>query len=277
MIIQLGALFSSALSGLGGILSTSLQAAAPSLLQVGNQFLARELNRKLGREQQQQVRAKAVQVLNTPGISVARVGGTIQPVGGRVQRSTFSPAATTPAQSPIGNIPLLPVGFKGPPGGLQPFGIPFGFGFPQPSSFPVGSPLLGLPPPPAPPGLPARLPNVPTTALMLPKSGPVSFMVDAQGNSIKFVPSPTGQGFITVQQALQAGLKATKPWWRFNQKTGMYEKMKGRRMNPFNFKAAARAGRRIDATLDAVKEFVRIEKKMSSGKVRLKRRKKRKR
>lgn len=109
----------------------------------------------------------------------------------------------------------------------------------------------------------------------LAKRGPVSFMRDEFGNSIKFVPSPTGGGFITVTQAQQAGLKATRPFWRFNQKTGMYEKMKGRRMNPFNFKAAARAGRRIDATLDAVKQFVKIEKRMTSGKVSLKRKKKR--
>jgi len=101
-------------------------------------------------------------------------------------------------------------------------------------------------------------------------------MTDERGNAIKFVPSPDGRGFMNVAQALQCGLKASRPHWRFNITTGMYEKMKGRRLNPFNFKAAARAGRRIDATLDAVKEFVRIEKKMRSGKVSLKRKKKRK-
>jgi len=101
-------------------------------------------------------------------------------------------------------------------------------------------------------------------------------MTDERGNAVKFVPSPDGRGFLNVQQALQCGLKASKPHWRFNLATGMYEKMKGRRLNPFNFKAAARAGRRIDATLDAVKDFVRIEKKMRSGKVSLKKKKKKK-
>jgi len=107
------------------------------------------------------------------------------------------------------------------------------------------------------------------------RSGP-RFMTDEKGNAVKFVPSPDGRGFLNVAQALQCGLKASKPHWRFNIQTGMYEKMKGRRMNPFNFRAASRAGRRIDATLDAVKEFVRIEKKMRSGKVSLKRKKRKK-
>jgi len=273
MIIQLGALLSGALSGLGTLVGQTVRSAAPTLLAAGNQFLARELQRKLGRDQQRLIKGQAVAALNTPGISVARVGGTTQPVGGRVQRSTFTPATTSPAQSPLGNVPLLPVGI-GPPGGLQPFGIPFGFGFPQGSSFPIGTqqnPRGGFT------AMPTQLPAVIGGGVRLPpRSGAVSFMRDELGNSIKFVPSPAGGGFITVQQALQAGLKATRPFWRFNQKTGMYEKMKGRRMNPFNFKAAARAGRRIDATLDAVKDFVRIEKKMRSGKVQLKRRKKRK-
>lgn len=104
----------------------------------------------------------------------------------------------------------------------------------------------------------------------------LGFLKDENGNSIKFVPLPNGAGFVTVQQALQLGLRATRPHWRFNQATGLYEKVKGRRMNPFNFKAAARAGRRIDATLDAVKDFVKIEKKMRTGKVQIKKRKKRK-
>ncbi len=270
MIIQLGALFSTALSGLVKIGSQALTAVAPTLLTSGSQFLQRELTRRLGREQTQRIRTQAIEVLNTPGISVARIGGTIQPVGGRVQRSTFTPAATSPAQSPIGNIPLLPVGFGG-------FGRPGLPGFPQPSSFPV----LALPPGPQ---VPARIPMpgaaAPISSLALagvrqPRSGP-QFMSDERGNAVKFVPSPDGRGFLPVQQALQLGLKASKPHWRFNLATGMYEKMKGRRLNPFNFKAAARAGRRIDATLDAVKDFVRIEKKMRSGKVSLKRKKKKK-
>jgi len=273
MIIQLGALFSTALSGLVKVGTQALTTVAPSFLTAGSQFLQRELGRRLGREQTQRIRTQAIEVLNTPGISVARIGGTIQPVGGRVQRSTFTPAAISPAQSPIGNVPLLPVGFRGPPGGLQPFGIPFGFGFPQPSSFPVLPLGPQVPARIAMPGAAAPISSLAVLGSRPPRSGP-QFMSDGQGNAVKFVPSPDGRGFLPVQQALQLGLKASKPHWRFNLATGMYEKMKGRRMNPFNFKAAARAGRRIDATLDAVKNFVRIEKKMRSGKVSLKKKKK---
>lgn len=274
MIIQLGALFSTALSGLLKVGTQALTAVAPTLLTSGSQFLQRELNRRLGREQQQRIKTQAIEVLNTPGISVARLGGTVQPVGGRVQRSTFTPAAFTPAQSPVGNVPLLPVGFGQvgiPIGGFRKPGI----GFPAPFfGGRIHTPPLALP---AGPQVPARIPmpnTLPAVFTPLPRSGPVTFMTDERGNAIKFVPNPNGQGFIPVAVALQMGLKATKPHWRFNQKTGFYEKMKGRRLNPFNFKAAARAGRRIDATLDAVKDFVRIEKKMRSGKVSLKRKKK---
>jgi len=295
MIIQLGALFSTALSGLAKIGSQAFQAVAPSLITSGSQFLQRELSRRLGREQIQRVKTQAIEVLNTPGISVARIGGTIQPVGGRVQRSTFTPAAISPAQSPIGNVPLLPVGFgaAGPGFSESMFGrIGFGaggtmgLGFPAPmfggrlGGAPRGS-GLALPPGPQ---VPARIPMpgaaAPISSLALagvrqPRSGP-QFMSDERGNAVKFVPSPDGRGFLPVQQALQLGLKASKPHWRFNLATGMYEKMKGRRMNPFNFRAAARAGRRIDATLDAVKEFVRIEKKMKKGAVSFKKKKKKK-
>ncbi len=285
MIIQLGTLFSTALSGLAKVATQSFQAVAPALLTAGNQFLQRELSRRLGREQQARIRTQAIEVLNTPGISVARIGGTIQPVGGRVSRATFTPAALSPAQSPIGNVPLLPVAFGG--GGFnQMFDRvlgrgTFGLGFPAPN---FGGKLHTPRALPAGPALPARIPMpgasapISTCPVVIGSGGRrfgPQFMTDERGNAVKFVPSPDGRGFMNVQQALQCGLKASKPHWRFNLATGMYEKMKGRRLNPFNFKAAARAGRRVEATLDAVKEFVRIEKKMRSGKVSLKRKKKR--
>jgi len=119
----------------------------------------------------------------------------------------------------------------------------------------------------------ATLPAVLTNGLA-PAAGP-RFATDERGRTIHFVPAPNGNGFIPVVQARGLGLAATKPWWRFNRLTGMYEKIKGRRLNPFNFRAAKRAGRRVEAALDAVKELVRIEKKMTSGKVRFKKRKKR--
>ncbi len=259
MIIQLGALLSGALSGLGGVVQTALRAATPGLLNVGNQFLLRELQRKQNSATQRVLRGAAVNALNTPGISVARVGGTTQPVGGRVQRSTFTPAAFTPAQSPIGNVPLLPVGL----------GVGAPPGFPFPSNFPLGTPQN-------PRGGFQNVAQLPAVIgpQRVPQIGP-RFAMDEMGKTIMFVPAPNGNGFIPVVQARGLGLAATKPWWRFNRFTGNYEKIKGRRLNPFNFKAAKRAGRRVEATLDAVKELVRIEKKMTSGKVRFKKRKKR--
>ncbi len=108
--------------------------------------------------------------------------------------------------------------------------------------------------------------------------GEPRFAKDNFGRTVMFTPSPRpGEGFITVLQARQLGLSPTKPFWRFNRLEGQFEKIKSRRMNPFNFKATARAGRRVERSLDAVKELVRIERKMTTGKVRLKRRKKRKR
>ena len=108
--------------------------------------------------------------------------------------------------------------------------------------------------------------------------GEPKFARDQFGVVIKFVPSPRpGEGFISVLQARQLGLSPTKPFWRFNRLEGQFEKIKPRRMNPFNFRATSRAGRRVERTLDAVKELVRIEKKMTSGKVSLKKRKRKKR
>lgn len=263
MILQIGAFFGSLVSSIGSGLRQIVTAAAPGALNIGQQFLQRELNRKLQRRQRRQVQAQAVQALNTPGISVARVGGTVQPVGGRVQRSTFTPAAFTPAQSPIGNIPLLPVG-----GGrfdvfTQQFAGPFVGGL-NAVRRTMARPEVG---PPVPrPNLQFRMPGAP---------GEPKFAKDEFGRTIMFVPSPRpGEGFITVSQARQLNLKPTRPFWRFNRLEGQFEKIKPRRLNPFNFRATSRAGRRVERSLDAVKELVRIQKKQTTGKISLKKKKK---
>jgi len=243
VILQIGAFFSNLVSGIGTGLSSLVQSVAPTALGIGQQFLQREVDRKLNRTRNRQAGAQAVQALNTPGISVARLGGTIQPVGGRVQRSTFQPAALTTAQNPIGNIPLLPVGFMR---GLGP-----GFG------------QMRIPPPQDNGGFVFRK-ATPMAMVMGGEIGP-KFARDETGKTIMFVPSPRGEGFITVSQALQLGLSAMKPWWRFNRQEGQFEKLKRRRMNPFNFRAASRAGRRIERTLDAIKNVVSIQRKMEKG------------
>ena len=270
LILQIGAFFGNLLGGITTGLGQIVRAAVPTAVGIGQQFLQREINRKLNTAQRRQVQAQAVAALNTPGISVARLGGTIQPVGGRVQRSTFTPAAFTPAQNPIGNIPLLPVG--GPPSFPRVLGpFPLG-GMPGPRVNGGAIPFIrnaAMPNGQGPLNLKFRVPGVP---------GEPRFARDEHGNTIMFVPSPRpGEGFISVQAARQLNLSPTKPFWRFNRIEGQFEKIKSRRMNPFNFKATARAGRRVERTLDAVKELVRIERKMTTGKVRLKKRKKRKR
>ena len=247
MILQLGAFFGSLVSGIGSGLGQVLKAVAPQALGIGQQFLQREVDRKLNRRTSQQRGAQAIQALNTPGIAVARVGGTIQPVGGRVQRSTFQPAALTTAQNPIGNIPLLPVGRRGTfP--LDPFA------FRQPVQQMVRA-VGGLA---VPNGLPAlRVAGAP---------GEPKFAKDEMGRTIMFVPSPRpGEGFLSVQQARQLNLSPSKPFWRFNRLEGQFEKIKRRRMNPFNFRAAKRAGSRIERTLDAIKGVVTIQRKLEKG------------
>ena len=266
MIIQLGSIFGSLISGIGSGLSQIVRQVAPAALGIGQQFLQRELNRKFATQQRRQVQAQAVQVLNTPGISVARLGGTVQPVGGRVQRSTFTNAAFTPAQSPIGNIPLLPVGGRLDRFAEQ-FAGPFITGLNQARrTFAVAREVGPAVPRP---NLQFRMPGAP---------GEPRFSRDEFGRTIMFVPSPRpGEGFITVAQARALNFSPTRPFWRFNRIESQFEKIKPRRLNPFNFRATARAGRRVERSLDAVKELVRIERRQTTGKIRLKRSKKRKR
>jgi len=259
VILQIGAFFGSLLGSIGTGLGQIVRAAAPAALQVGQQFVQREINRKLATEQRRRIQGQAVQALNTPGISVARVGGTIQPVGGRVQRSTFTPAAFTPAQSPLGNIPLLPVGSRDP---VSRFLTDAAMG-------PFVSGLNGARRAMAQGQGPLNLQFRVGGAAGAP--GEPKFARDEFGRTIMFVPSPRpGEGFITVAQARALNLNPTRPFWRFNRKEGQFEKIKPRRLNPFNFRATSRAGRRVERSLDAVKELVRIQKKQTSGKVSLK-------
>jgi len=250
MILQIGALFEGLFTNVLGPLVTQL---APVGLDFGKQFLQRELNRSAVRDQKNLLKAQAVAALNTPGISVATLGGTIQPVGGRVQRSTFTPAPLTPAQSPIGNVPLPTIPIS--PAFRTSATFPF-----NPLSFqgPVQSMVRAVMPP--------QLNGLAAAPRVAGAAGEPRFATDQFGRVIKFVPSPRpGEGFLPVEQARQLGLKPMKPFWRFNRLMGQFEKMKSRRMNPFNFKAASRAGRRIERTLDAVKTLVTIQRKMDKG------------
>jgi hypothetical protein len=96
--------------------------------------------------------------------------------------------------------------------------------------------------------------------------GEPRFAKDAMGRTQMFVPSPRpGEGFISVEASRNLFGSAMKPFWRFNRLEGQFEKISPRRMNPFNFKAAKRAGRRIERTLDAIKNVVTIQRKMDKG------------
>ncbi len=247
MILQFGSFFSSLVSGIGSGLSSIVKAVAPQALDIGRQFLDREIARKFNRRRTQQVGAQAVAALNTPGIAVARVGGTPQPVGGRVQRPTFTAAALTPAQNPIGNIPLLAVGFPG----LRGLGPGFG--------------QMKVPGPPFLNGRNGLVGGGRRMAADLNGVAGPRFAQDEMGKTIMFVPSPRGEGFISVQQARALDLSASKPWWRWNRQERQFEKIKRRRMNPFNFRAAKRAGRRIESTLEAIKGVVTIQRKLEKG------------
>jgi len=249
VILQIGSFFGSLVSGIGSGLSQVLKAVAPTALGIGRQFLDRELARKFQRRQTQSAGAQAIAALNTPTIAVARLGGTIQPVGGRVQRSTFTPAALTTAQNPIGNIPLLPVGNRA-----------IRAGFPGLRGLGPGFGTMIVPPP----GLNGFVGGGKRMPVMGGEIGP-RFARDELGKTIMFVPSPRGEGFISVQQARALNLSAMKPWWRFNRVEGQFEKIKRRRMNPFNFRAAKRAGRRIESTLEAIKGVVTIQRKLEKG------------
>ena len=242
MILQLG-------SVLGNVFGQVLQAAAPLAVQTGQFFLQRELQRVQAKDIRRQQQNLAIQGLNAPGISVATIGGTTQPVGGQVQRSTFLPARQTPAQNPLGNIPLLPA--RNPPA-FQTNDIRHN---------PAARMLLGAPAPTTPPIL-----NGGSRMPLLNGNGGPKYAIDENGNSVKFVPSPRpGEGFITVNQARQLGLSPTKPFYRFNRMTGMYEKMKPRKMNPLNFSAKNRAERRLARFMDTIKGAVSISTDLDRG------------
>jgi len=78
LILQIGAFFGNLLSGIGTVAGQVFQSVLPGAVNIGQQFLQREVNRKLRRRQRQQVGAQATQALNTPGIAVARIGGIRQ-------------------------------------------------------------------------------------------------------------------------------------------------------------------------------------------------------
>jgi hypothetical protein len=243
VILQLG-------SVLGNVFGQVLQAAAPLAVQTGQFFLQRELQRVQAKDIRKQQQSLAIQGLNAPGISVATLGGTTQPVGGQVQRSTFLPARQTPAQNPLGNIPLLPA--RNPPYVTNDI-----------RQNPAARVLLGAPPITAPAALNGN--GRTTTVPVLNGNGP-KFAVDEYGKTIKFVPSPRpGEGFITVNQARQLGLSPTKPYYRFNRANGLYEKMKARKMNPLNFSAKNRAERRLARFMDTIKGAVSISTDLDRG------------
>jgi hypothetical protein len=227
-------------------------------------------------------RSTYTQAAQTPAQSgVGNIPLTTVPVGTPIRPSTFvGPMAFR------GGAPAVP--FGGPAGGaiIPDIRNPPGY---RPSDYlkafgsPYGPPAPGYPPVPAvrkattmpngnyPLALPGQqqlgtIPGIQTPAYM---GGSRFFSYN--GSVVKFVPSPfEGQGFLRLEEARAMGVPHTRPYWRFNLVTQMYEKIKRRRMNPLNIRATERAARRVNATIDTVKGLLKIQRSMTSGSVRVK-------
>jgi len=117
----------------------------------------------------------------------------------------------------------------------------------------------------------------------IPRAGPLAvgafgeprFARDQFGNVLRFIPSPRpGEGFLAVASAAQLGLKVRPPFYRFNRLTGMFVRLKSRRLNPLNFRALRRAQRREDAALREVSKLFTRARQQSRKSIRPKKRKK---
>ncbi len=94
-----------------------------------------------------------------------------------------------------------------------------------------------------------------------------NFAKDECGNTLKFFCSPRpGEGWVNVNDAPALGLKARKPFARFNLMEQRFERMPRRRMNPGNMKALGRAKRRQDDFLDLVGPMFRDRRREKEGK-----------
>jgi len=260
MILQLGSLLGGLFSGLGGIARQVL----PSAIDIGKTFLQREIQRRVKRSSIQQIGNQFLAQARSPPISVANIGSTRQPITGPVQRSTFVPSRAAPVFSSFGTptFPAITPAFL--PGAAAGFGRAIG---PLARRF-LPDVLAGA----AQGALtPARRLGMPNGALAIGAPGEPRFARDQFGNVLKFIPSPRpGEGFLAVGSAQQLGLKVRGPFYRFNRLTGLFVRLKPRRINPLNFKALRRAQSREDAALREVSKLFTRAKQAARKTVRRK-------
>lgn len=97
-------------------------------------------------------------------------------------------------------------------------------------------------------------------------AGRSNFAKDECDRTLKFFCSPRpGEGWVNVMDAANLGLKARKPFARFNLQTQRFERMPRRRMNVANLKALGRAERRRRDFMDLVLPLIRDRRKEQAG------------
>lgn len=310
MILQLGTLFSTAVSGLGslfgggaapaasgGFLSTlgstlssfATETLVPTVLQGGTDILTglarRELSRDARRAQEDALKAQVRQAINAISPVVA-IGQGPEFSGGSATGTPFIPPtilppATVPANQQLKVNPNL---FR-----------------PSPSGSPVATSTgnvvrvggLGRVPVPGtlgpdmgfgqqiieiPPGFFEPSANGGTTPMPTQQMNGVfrRFTRNREGTGSQlFVPNenPQGPNMVPLEQARAFGIDPDGlPRFRFDQVKGKFTKMKRRRMNPCNMRAFFRAGRRVDAMERIARKLFSERRREKTSPIRRKRR-----
>ncbi len=97
-------------------------------------------------------------------------------------------------------------------------------------------------------------------------AGQSNFAKDECNRTLKFFCSPRpGEGWVNVDDAAALGLKARKPFARFNIMENRFQPIPRRRMNVANIKALGRAERRRRDFMDLVLPLIRDRKKEQAG------------
>ncbi len=97
-------------------------------------------------------------------------------------------------------------------------------------------------------------------------AGQSNFAKDECNRTLKFFCSPRpGEGWVNVDDAASLGLKARKPFARFNIMENRFQSIPRRRMNVANIKALGRAERRRRDFMDLVLPLIRDRKKEQAG------------
>ncbi len=218
--------------------------------------------------------------LRTPRPPIGTVPVGFGSMGGPIARS-FDP------RLPVGRRMLGVAGVAGAVGGVfqrvpDISGERFGKAFAQSVQGAIGPfPSGPLPPGPPPPGgqrvmgfadRPAvgfqqqefPFPPVPRGGAGM--AGRSNFAKDECNRTLKFFCSPRpGEGWVNVMDAAKLGLKARKPFARFNLMEQRFERIPRRRMNIANMKALGRAERRRRDFMDLVLPLIRDRRKEQAG------------